>query len=357
MPLLYNIGAGMYHAGVKLAAPFNKKAEKWVQGRKGLIEKLEFVLKDIKDPIWIHASSLGEFEQGRPIIDALKNEYPKKKILLTFFSPSGMEVVQQKEKDLLVFYLPADTAKNAQEFLRIVKPCVAIFVKYEFWYHYLKSLNDQKVPTFIVSAIFRRSQPFFKWYGGTYRKMLGFFATIFVQDKASVELLKSIGVENVELSGDTRFDRVTQIVEKNERSEILEAFVSRASNVLVAGSTWPKDEELIANFFDNDKNGTKLIIAPHEVHQTHIEALKNRFKDDVLLWSDPRIRKNDELNGIAFNQDGLDVLTEANILIIDTIGILSRTYKYGTIAYIGGGFGNGIHNVLEAAAYGLPIQF
>jgi len=341
MPILYDIGIGLYHTGIHLAAPFNDKANKWVKGRKNIFTDLKAILNGVEHPIWMHCSSYGEYEQGKPIIDALHKKYPDKKILLTFYSPSGSEVVKPKEKNLIVMYLPAEGAKNAERFLNIVKPSIAIFVKYEYWYHYLHTLKKHNIPTFLVSGIFRIEQNFFQWYGKLFQTILPCFDRIFVQDEASIELLKTIGIEHAEVSGDTRFDRVIEIAEANEISDELESFVANSNNVLVAGSTWPKDEELISKFFNQGVKDLKLIIAPHEVHKEHILQLRSLFKNGTVLWSE---RETEDLQ-------------KAQILIIDTIGVLSRTYRYGTIAYVGGGFNDGIHNTLEAAVYGLPILF
>ena len=338
MPLLYDIGARSYHLAIKLAAPFNSKARKWVDGRKGLFDHLSNTLSGVEGPIWIHCSSYGEYEQGKPIIDGLKKKYPEKRIVLTFYSPSGFEAVAPKEKDLMVFYLPSDGRSNATRFLEIVRPSLAVFIKYEFWYHYLNELNERAIPTYLVSALFQEDQTFFKWYGSQYRKMLEFFTMILVQDENSVTLLQSIGVLNSIKTGDTRFDRVHEVASLNESSEILDQFTDGAENVLVAGSTWPKDEEILSKYFNSDNTELKLIIAPHEVNTDHIRSLSDRFKIPVGLYSNGGKR-------------------DARVMIIDSLGILSRAYRYGTVSYVGGGFNGGIHNILEPAAYGLPIVF
>lgn len=341
MPILYDIGIALYHTGISLSAPFNEKAKKWVRGRKNIFSDLKAIMDGVENPIWMHCSSYGEYEQGKPIIDALHKNYPNKKILLTFYSPSGSEVVKPKESNLIVMYLPAEGAKNAEHFLKIVKPSIAIFVKYEYWYHYLHMLKKLEIPTYLVSGIFRIEQNFFQWYGKLFRTILPCFDRIFVQDEASIKLLKTIGIQHAEVSGDTRFDRVIEIAEANESSDLLKVFVNGTKNVVVAGSTWPKDEDLISDFFNQGIQDVKLIIAPHEVHRENIEQLRARFESDPALWSEG------ETEG----------LKNAQVLIIDTIGVLSRTYRYGTIAYVGGGFNDGIHNTLEAAVYGLPIFF
>lgn len=339
MPLFYDMAVGAYHAGIRLAALFQPKAKAWVAGRKGLVERITTELREVEQPIWVHCSSLGEYEQGLPIIEGLQARYPKKTIVLTFFSPSGYEVVSPTSP-MKVFYLPPDDRANARAFLNAVQPCMAIFVKYEFWYHYLQGLKERGIPTYLVSAIFRRSQPFFRWYGATHKRMLACFTKMFVQDEPSRDLLKKVGLNDVVVSGDTRFDRVSAIAAKKERSDVLEAFVEGAEHVLVAGSTWPKDEVLLADYFNDAQVGVKLVIAPHEVHQAHIEELVARFSTPVARWTTWSEADKDKL-----------------ILVVDTIGVLSRTYRYGTVAYVGGGFDSGIHNVLEPAAFGLPVLF
>lgn len=341
MVILYNIGIAFYRCMVAVVSPFNSKAKFWRRGQKGCLARIKNTVEANCQIIWVHCSSLGEFEQGRPILEAIRQRNTGAKILLTFFSPSGYEVRKKYSGADYVFYLPVDTRKNATEFINIIKPQVAIFVKYEFWYHYLNQLNKQQIPTYLVSAIFRPEQVFFKSYGLWYRKFLLKFTHLFVQNEASKKLLGTIGIANVTVAGDTRFDRVLSIAKQAQQLPIVEHFCG-TNPVIVAGSTWPKDEELLATFMMNVAHGCKLIIAPHEVHEAHIQGVLAKF---------------DFKGVVRYTQAKHDELSNAQVLIVDTIGILSSVYRYGQIAYIGGGFGAGIHNTLEAAAHGLPTVF
>lgn len=294
--------------------------------------------------IWFHASSLGEFEQGRPLIEKIKAEHPEYKILLTFFSPSGYEVRKNYGGADVVCYLPFDTPYRVKKFLDLSKPVMAIFIKYEFWDNYLSELKRRNIPVYIVSAIFRKEQLFFKWYGGMYRKVLSYFTHIFVQDDASRELLLKYGVTNVSVFGDTRFDRVQDVYKNTKQVPMVELFVNnnRSDNQLtmVAGSSWQQDEEVYLNYF-NDHPELKLIIAPHEIHKDHLMHIESMLKR-------PSIRLSE-----ATEKD----IKGKSCLIVDSFGLLSSIYRYGDLAYIGGGFGAGIHNVLEAAVYGIPVIF
>lgn len=340
MVFLYNLGIRVYQFLVAVVSIFNTKAKLFRNGRKGWERHLKDVVKENDRIVWFHCASLGEFEQGRPVIEAFRVKYPDVKILLTFFSPSGYEVRKNYTGADFIFYLPLDTYWNAKRFIDIVNPISTIFVKYEFWYHYLNQLKKRNIPTYVISAIFRDDQVFFKSYGGWYRKFLFNFQHLFVQNEKSKELLASIGVINTTIAGDTRFDRVIANAKVAKVIPIIEQFVAN-SKVLVAGSTWPKDEDLIVEYFKTNGQNLKLIIAPHEIHNLNIEKLRERFGLKTLRYTIP-----DECDP-----------SEAQILIIDTIGILSSVYRYGTISYIGGGFGVGIHNTLEAAVFGIPVLF
>ena len=289
--------------------------------------------------IWFHAASLGEFEQGRPLIEHIKAKYPNYKILLTFFSPSGYEVRKDYEGADIVCYLPIDTFRNARRFLNAIHPVMVFFIKYEFWYHYLSILNKRNVPTYSVSSIFRPNQIFFRWYGYEYKKVLRCFTKFFVQNQQSKDLLSSIGINNVEITGDTRFDRVLSIKEKAHHLPLVEQFVNH-KKTFVAGSSWSPDEEIFIEYF-NQHPQWKLIIAPHVVNKEHISAIKNKVKGRVVLYSE--INKGD--------------IETADCLVIDCYGLLSSIYQYGDVTYVGGGFGAGIHNVLEAAVWNVPVIF
>lgn len=339
MTVLYNLGIRIFYLLLIIASCFNTKARNWLHGRKGLMKNLTGKLSG-KDPvIWFHASSLGEFEQGRPLMEALKKTMPEYKILLTFFSPSGYMVQKNYEGADFVFYLPLDTKGNARKFLEIVNPEITFFIKYDYWYHFLHQLKKRKGRVYLISAIFRPQQLFFKSYGAWYRNLLQYFDLIFVQDTRSVELLATISVTNVKLSGDTRFDRVAQIASESKRIETAERFTS-GKFTYVCGSTWEKDEDIIAKYINQTSPGSKFIIAPHEISESHIETLQRKI----------------EKKTIRFSKAG-EKPEEADVLLIDNIGMLAAIYKYGKVAYIGGGFGTGIHNILEAAVYGMPVIF
>ncbi len=339
MQLIYTIGIHIYVFIIRIASAVNPKAKLWITGRKNLFKDLKTRIPAGTPIAWFHVSSLGEFEQGRPVMEAFREAHPEYKIVLTFFSPSGYEIRKNYSGADFIFYLPADTRKNAHQFIQIVNPKVAFFVKYDFWFHYLNQLHKKQIPTYIFSAIFRPNQLFFKWYGSWYRRMLHFFTLIYVQNQESAELLHKIGITKVMVAGDTRFDRVFALAQSSKDLPLIEKFTANHS-VIVAGSTWEKDEELIARYAKENPN-TKWIIAPHEIHQAHLDKIQTQFNGQFLFYS-----KATEQN-----------INRCNILVIDSIGLLSSLYKYGTIAYIGGGFGKGIHNTLEAATYGLPIVF
>lgn len=341
---MYSLIIHLYAFFIELISPFHKKARLMRLGQwktNGILrEKIDRNAKYI----WFHASSLGEFEQGRPLIEKIKAEHPEYKILLTFFSPSGYEVRKNYGGADVVCYLPFDTPYRVKKFLDLSKPVMAIFIKYEFWDNYLSELKRRNIPVYIVSAIFRKEQLFFKWYGGMYRKVLSYFTHIFVQDDASRELLSKYGVTNVSVFGDTRFDRVQDVYKNTKQVPMVDLFVNnnRSDNQLtmVAGSSWQQDEEVYLNYF-NDHPELKLIIAPHEIHKDHLMHIESMLKR-------PSIRLSE-----ATEKD----IKGKSCLIVDSFGLLSSIYRYGDLAYIGGGFGAGIHNVLEAAVYGIPVIF
>ena len=322
-----------------------------MSGRKGLLDTVEEKMKQSggRPVVWFHSSSVGEFEQARPLIERLRKESPGKFIVITFFSPSGYELRRNFKSADAVFYLPMDTPRNVRRFLNAVNPSTAIFVKYEFWYNYLLGLRRRGTPTYIISAIFRRNQVFFRWYGSFMRKALRAYTTLFVQNEESRRLLAGLGIENVVIAGDTRFDRVQAICRNNDvHNEVVEAFVGD-SRTWVAGSTWDEDEYMISKAMSGVR-GFKLILVPHEVHETHINRILNTFSGyTVLRYTECAGRSQNEYRGLA---------ADAEVLVIDIVGILSKIYKYGSFAYIGGGFSSsGIHNILEAAIYGCPVMF
>lgn len=340
MVILYNLTIRAYFLIILIVSGFKKKAKQWVNGRKDWQKSLKEAIDNSQPTAWFHCASLGEFEQGRPLIEAYKDEHPDHQVLISFFSPSGYEIRKNYQKATYVCYLPLDTKRNAMQFLSIVKPKVAFFIKYEFWYHFLSQLRKNNTPTYLVSAIFRPKQVFFQWYGWWNRKMLHCFRHIFLQNVQSQELLASIGIYNTTVAGDTRFDRVYATAKAAEKIAMLDEFCQN-STVIVAGSTWPKDEELLLEIASLLQKDVKLIIAPHEINSARIDELISRFGLPCVRYTNP-------------NQGNL---SDARILFIDTIGILSSAYGYGHIAYIGGGFGIGIHNTLEPATFGIPVIF
>ena len=338
---IYNVGIHLFALLMRVAALFNTKAKLWVDGRRGIFKHIAQSINTGDRIVWIHAASLGEFEQGRPVIERIKRDYPERKILLTFFSPSGYEVRKGYEGVDYIFYLPADTLSNAKRFVGLVRPEVAIIIKYEFWLNILSQLHRVRCKTYLISAIFREDQIFFKKYGEIFREALRGFKVIFVQNDQSKELLSSIGIDQVVVAGDTRFDRVASIANSSPNNDIVERF-QNGSKVFIAGSTWGLDEEVIKPMIEKYTD-LKFIIAPHEMVQDRIDAL-------ISGSSRRGIRYTECISG------GVN-LAEYDVLIIDTIGILSSVYRYARYAYIGGGFGVGIHNTLEAATFGLPLIF
>ena len=340
MRLIYNIGIYFYKLAIFIASFFNKKARLLHKGQQEALT----LLKEKVDPnagyVWFHAASLGEFEQGRPVIERLKAENPETKILLTFFSPSGYEIRKNYNGADIVSYLPLDTYFAARNFVKLVKPSKAVFVKYEFWPNYLLALQQADVPVYSISAIFRESQVFFKVYGGWYRSLLRVFSHIFVQDNASLDLLKKYDITNASVCGDTRFDRVYDLYSQAKQLPLIEEFAKGGQPIIVAGSTWPKDEELLVQYLKLHPD-LKLILVPHEVHQSHILEISKLLDGKFVRYSEANSEN----------------LAQANCLVVDVIGILSSIYRYANVAYIGGGFGVGIHNTLEAAVWHVPVVF
>ena len=339
MKLLYNIGIFIFTAITHLIAPFNSKASLLVNGRRKWAEKIREKIMPEDRRIWIHCASLGEFEQGRPVVEAIKKKIPDMKIILTFFSPSGYEIRKNYPGADCIIYLPSDMPGNAKKFVSLVNPELVIFVKYEFWNNFISVLYNSNIRLYLISAIFRPQQHFFKWYGSFFRIMLKKFSRIFVQDQRSHDLLSAIGLENISLAGDTRFDRVVQITETAKDIIQLEQFRGD-EKLFLAGSSWRQDEEIIAEYVNMFPERMKWVFAPHEIDKSNIERLEKLFNVSVTKFSE-------------FNENSAG----ARVLIIDNIGMLSSAYKYAYIAAIGGGFGKGIHNILEPACWGIPVMF
>jgi 3-deoxy-D-manno-octulosonic-acid transferase len=337
MVFLYNIFLFLYGTLIRIASLWNPKAKLWVQGRKGWRSKLQSLNPKLQT-IWVHAASLGEFEQGRPLIERIKKAYPDYKILLTFFSPSGYKIMKDYKGADHVTYLPLDSKANANDFLDIIQPSLAVFIKYEFWYHYINELGKRNIPTILVSAAFRKEQPFFKSYGAMFRRMLNSYTEIFVQDEHSKDLLGSLKVSKVQVAGDTRYDRVANISSSVKPILLVEKFKDN-KKLLIAGSTWPDDERVLKELLSELPGDWKLIIAPHEIDKEHLNKIEELFKGDTVFYS--QFRDSD---------------SSKKILVIDNIGMLSSLYNYGEVAFIGGGFSKGgIHNILEPAVFGLPV--
>ena len=335
----YNLCMILYAAIVRAISPFNAKARLWSNGRRGMFERMCSTIAKGDRIVWIHVASLGDFEQGRPLVDYVKEHYPDHKILLTFFSPSGYEVRKNYKNADYVFYIPADTKRNARKFLDIVSPEVVIFVKYEFWLNMLAELRKRNIRTFIASAIFRRNSIFFNPFGFWWRRALRCFDTLFVQDELSKSLLAELGVTNVVVAGDTRFDRVSAIAESAEKVAVVEQFKDN-DRLFVAGSTWGPDEDILIPLI-NEHPDIKFVIAPHEMDEARIERILHDVKGGA----------------VRYTQLSAGDLADKQVLVLDTMGLLSRVYGSAEWAYIGGGFGAGIHNTLEAAVYGLPVAF
>jgi 3-deoxy-D-manno-octulosonic-acid transferase len=337
MRLIYNLGIRIFILILKIASLRNPKAKKWIVGRKGLLKIIKKEQDQKEQVVWVHCASLGEFEQGRPLIEEIKRNYPDKKILLTFFSPSGYEVRKDYGNADYIYYLPADTPGNARRFIKYCNPEVAFFVKYEYWYNYLSTLKKKSVPVYFVSSIFRKDQLFFKGYGKWYRKMLKKVTHFFLQNQESAELLKSLNINNFSVVGDTRFDRVAHILENIKPIPAVEQFLG-SQKAIIAGSSWKAEEALLMQY-NRVNPGYKLIIVPHEVSDESIQRIKDQFGESA----------------ICFSKITSSMGKDKNVLIIDSYGLLNSLYQYGYIAIVGGGFGVGIHNILEAATFGMPV--
>ncbi|HEY8936233.1 MAG TPA: glycosyltransferase N-terminal domain-containing protein [Cyclobacteriaceae bacterium] len=341
MIILYNLSILVLRMLFSIASYFGSKAEAFAAGRRDLFKKLQKAFENNSSPvIWVHCASLGEFEQGRPVIEALKKEWPAHKILLTFFSPSGYEVRKNYDKADFVFYFPWDTHANAQRFISITKPVLAIFVKYEFWYHYSAELKKHNIPLLSISSIFRKDQLFFKSYGGFYRRILQNFSYFFVQNDISLKLLQSIGIQQCKKAGDTRFDRVVALTQMTTPLPMVEKFKD-GQHTWVIGSCWAEDIDVLAPFINENQGKLKFIVAPHEIKEAFLQVIENQVQAKSIRLSEANAEK----------------VANYNVLIIDNIGMLSKLYRYGEFAYVGGAFGKGLHNILEPACYGIPVFF
>ena len=339
MLFIYNLIVQIANFSLKIIAQFSPKIKLFIDGRKPVFEILKSKIQANDQTIWFHAASLGEYEQGLPVIEKTKEKFPNHKIVVTFFSPSGYEVRKNNNVADVTVYLPLDTQKNARQFLKLLHPEMVFFIKYEYWPNYLNELKKLKTPTYLISGIFRKNQMFFKWYGGFYRKALETFTYCFVQNESSKKLLLQLGKTNAAVSGDTRFDRVATILEKDNSLDFIEAFKNDTLTIVV-GSSWPKDESLLVDYINQTSEKVKFIIAPHNIKSEQIQELKNSISKKAILFSEKE------------NQN----LADFDVFIIDTIGILTKIYSYANIAYVGGGFGNpGVHNILEPATFGVPI--
>jgi 3-deoxy-D-manno-octulosonic-acid transferase len=343
MLFIYNLIVVFADFILKIAALFNPKIKLFVDGRKSVYKVLSNKIKAYDKTIWFHAASLGEYEQGLPVMERMKSRFPNHLIVLTFFSPSGYEVRKNNTIADVTVYLPLDTKSNVDKFMEIVRPDMAFFIKYEYWPNYLNVLKNRETPTYLISGIFREDQLFFKWYGGFYRNALNAFEHFFVQNSKSKDLLLQLGKSNVTVSGDTRFDRVASILNRDNALEFIEEFKNNSLTIVV-GSSWPKDESLLVLYI-NSADNVKFIIAPHNIKTEQIQALKNSFSKKTILFSEVDFTSSNPIN-----------LANFDVFIIDTIGILTKIYSYADIAYVGGGFGNpGVHNILEPATFGVPI--
>lgn len=362
--LLYNLSIYCYQFIIWIVSPFNHKAKLWIEGRRfdvrdSMFEnrttKIEQQISKTKNRTseiaWFHCASLGEFEQGRPVIEKFRETFPTYKIVLTFFSPSGYEVRKDYAGADFICYLPSDTPSNAREFIKKINPSIAFFVKYEFWYNYLRILHEKQIPVISFSTIFRPNQIFFKWYGGFYRNILTYFDHIFVQNQTSLDLLQNIGIQKVTIGGDTRFDRVKQIANAQKSLPIIEQFKD-GKPLLIIGSCWKEDFEVIVPFLNNFAKDLKVIIAPHEIHEAEIESWRKALGLKSIRYSEITI------NAVRVqNPTSVEISDKPNTLIIDNIGMLSSLYQYANFAWIGGSYGKGLHNILEATTFGLPIFF
>ncbi len=340
MRCLYTLFICGYGALIRLAAPFTPKARQWTAGRRQQKHLWEKPLPEDQPVLWMHCASLGEFEQGRPVLEAFRQAHPAYRVILTFYSPSGYEIRKNYNGADLVAYLPLDTPHRARQFVEKVHPDLVFFIKYEFWFNILKELSIRYIPAFLISGIFREKQHFFRWYGGWFRRQLNSFTHFFVQSGESAELLQRIGITRVSVSGDTRFDRVAAIAKNPPSFPAVQRFTG-TEPVLIAGSTWPEDERLLLPVVTTLLNRMKLIIAPHEISETHIRELLDYFSDQAV-----------PLSKLVESTAG-----EKRVIVVDSIGQLSGLYQYASFAYVGGGFGKGIHNILEPATFGLPVLF
>lgn len=338
---LYLVGIKFYGLLLFILSHFNDKAKKWVQGRKGLLRRIATEVNGDIPSIWFHFASLGEFEQGRPVLEAMRKNRPDTPIIITFYSPSGYEIRKNTPLADHVFYLPEDTPANARLFIRAINPAVAVFTKYEYWPFYFRALASQRVPLYLISAIFRPGQIFFRPYGKFFRKTLACVTHFFTQNRESLDLLAQLGLTNATIAGDTRFDRVVTLPQTRKHIPRIEAFSTEGLR-LVAGSTWPADEERLS-LLHKQFPDWKIILAPHEIHEEHLRSIERLFPEAVRFSALP--------------ERPIEITAVPPVLLIDNIGLLSSLYGYGNIAYIGGGFGAGIHNTLEAAAYGVPVIF
>lgn len=339
MFFIYNFISIIASQIVKILALFSPKMKLFVNGRKIVFSTLQSKINASDKTIWFHAASLGEYEQGLPVIEKVKIKYPSHKIIVTFFSPSGYEVRKNNTIADVTVYLPLDTKSNAKRFIELTHPEMVFFIKYEFWPNYLNELKQRGIKTYLISGIFRENQMFFKWYGSFYRSALKTFDYFFVQNEKSKNIIQSIGFSNVKISGDTRFDRVVAILERDNSLDFIDKFKNNKTTIVI-GSSWPKDESILIKYINQSSENVKFIIAPHNVKQDQIANLTSQITKSTVLFSEKE------------NQN----LSEFNVFIIDTIGILTKIYSYADIAYVGGGFGNpGVHNILEAATFGLPI--
>jgi 3-deoxy-D-manno-octulosonic-acid transferase len=339
MKIFYNIGILIYRALAYIVSPFSQKVRLWFRGQNKWYQGLKPKVEAGEKYIWIHCASLGEFEQGRPVIEELRKRSPQYKIVLTFFSPSGYEVRKNYEHADIICYLPADTPVNAAKFIRLINPVLAIFVKYEFWNNYISELSRRQIKLYLISGFFRKDQPFFKWYGSFFRSILQRFSWIFVQDQGSQDLLKGIGLINCSLAGDTRFDRVMQLTDNVKVIHALEKFRGK-EKLFLAGSSWKQDEEIIAGYINKYPERMKWVFAPHEPADGNIERLEKLLRVKCTRFS-------------QFHDESCD----ARVMIIDNVGMLSAAYRYAYVAAVGGGFGKGIHNILEPACWGIPVLF
>ena len=343
MRVLYTFSIQIYSCLIHVFSVFNPKAKLWVNGRKDIFKKLRVEFSNSSSHqklVWFHCASLGEFEQGRPLIEKFKVQYPDYKIFLSFFSPSGYEIRKNYKGADYIFYLPKDTPANAKKMINIIKPKVVFFIKYEFWFNYLNELKNRNIPTYLVSGIFRKEHYFFKFYGAWFRKQLNCFSHFYLQTEESKQVLKNIGYNNTTVCGDTRFDRVFEISKTVSSIPLIEKF-KQGKNIFIAGSTWLEDEKIVESLNVTNLN-FKLIVAPHEIDEYHLKLIEEIFKN---------------ANKLRYSRADAHNITGVDILIIDNIGMLSSLYQYASIVYIGGGFGKGIHNILEAATFGKPVIF